>query len=221
MKTHGTDRSRRRARRSDRRQSRRGEPGRRQADARRKGRRSSTVSRSRRATGSLPESSSIVEVPEPEPLLEAEEIEFGVVYEDEHLAVDRQAGRSRGPPGGRVGARGTLAGGLLYRWPRWKGSATTARWGIVHRLDRETSGLLVVALDAEALRRARGQRWASARSPASTWRWSTEPMSRRPGRSMPRWVATPGTRPGSGCDRAGRPARTHYRRTGGLGEAGA
>jgi len=101
-----------------------------------------------------------LEVPEPEPLLEPEEVSFEVRYEDEHLAVvDKPAGLVVHPGAGR--RTGTLAAGLLHRWPGVHGVGDEGRWGIVHRLDRDTSGLLVVALDAAAyagLREAMGRR---------------------------------------------------------------
>ena len=81
--------------------------------------------------------------------LEPEPVPFEVVYEDEHIAViDKPTGIVTHPGAGRSG--GTLAGGLLHRWPKVRGGGAENRWGIVHRLDRETSGLLAIALTAEA-----------------------------------------------------------------------
>ncbi len=83
--------------------------------------------------------------------LVAEAVPFGVLYEDDHLAIiDKPAGVITHPGAGR--RSGTLAAGLLHRWPGIEGVGAADRWGIVHRLDRETSGLLVVALDAAAYR---------------------------------------------------------------------
>ncbi len=97
-----------------------------------------------------------VELPGPAPMLAPEEIPFGVRYEDAHLAVvDKPAGVVVHPGAGR--GPGTLAGGILQRWPQVRGVGEEGRWGIVHRLDRDTSGLLAVALTADAwaaLRRA-------------------------------------------------------------------
>lgn len=91
-----------------------------------------------------------------QPGLLPEDVPFAVRYEDRHLAVvDKPAGVIVHPGAGRVS--GTLAGGILHRWPQVQGVGETDRWGIVHRLDRDTSGLLLVALDGEAwsaLRRA-------------------------------------------------------------------
>ncbi|MDQ3588404.1 MAG: RluA family pseudouridine synthase [Actinomycetota bacterium] len=66
---------------------------------------------------------------------------FGVAYEDEHLlVVDKPAGLVVHPAAGHRGP--TLAGALTGRAV---GGEDPARAGIVHRLDRDTSGLMVVA----------------------------------------------------------------------------
>jgi 23S rRNA pseudouridine1911/1915/1917 synthase len=81
--------------------------------------------------------------------LEPEEIELGVAYEDEHLlVVDKPAGLAVHPGSGR--RTGTLVHGLVGRAA---GGDEASRPGIVHRLDRDTSGLLVVARSEEAHRR--------------------------------------------------------------------
>jgi 23S rRNA pseudouridine1911/1915/1917 synthase len=83
-----------------------------------------------------------LELPEREPLLEREELPLTVVYEDEQLLiVDKPAGLSVHPGAGR--SRGTLANALLDYGAR--GGEAPERPGIVHRLDRDTSGLIVVA----------------------------------------------------------------------------
>jgi 23S rRNA pseudouridine1911/1915/1917 synthase len=89
------------------------------------------------------------EVPAAREPLAPEAISFPVLYEDRHLAVvDKPTGIVTHPGAGAD--RGTLAAGLLHRWPAIRGVGDEGRWGIVHRLDKETSGALVVALDAEA-----------------------------------------------------------------------
>lgn len=78
--------------------------------------------------------------------LEPEAIPLRVLYEDEHLAViDKAAGMVMHPaPGNRTG---TLVHALLYRFGgRLAASTEAARPGIVHRLDKGTTGALVVAL---------------------------------------------------------------------------
>lgn len=85
---------------------------------------------------------------EPEPLA-AEEIELAIVHEDEHLlVVDKPAGLVVHPTRGQT--RGTLVHGLLGRG---LAGGPADRPGIVHRLDRDTSGLLVVTRSQEAHRR--------------------------------------------------------------------
>jgi 23S rRNA pseudouridine1911/1915/1917 synthase len=78
--------------------------------------------------------------PSPEP---PAELSFDVVFEDEHLmVVDKPAGLVTHPAPGHQGP--TLAGALRGRAA---GGPDPQRAGIVHRLDRDTSGLLVVAKD--------------------------------------------------------------------------
>jgi 23S rRNA pseudouridine1911/1915/1917 synthase len=81
--------------------------------------------------------------------LEGDEVPLRIAYDDEHLlVVDKPAGVVVHPaPGVR---RGTLVQGLLAH--RVAGGERD-RPGIVHRLDRDTSGLLVVARSPEAQRR--------------------------------------------------------------------
>ena len=71
----------------------------------------------------------------------AEAVDFRVVYEDvDVLVVDKPAGLVVHPGAGNP--RGTLANGLLQRWPAL---ASVPRAGLVHRLDKDTSGLMMVA----------------------------------------------------------------------------
>ncbi len=84
-------------------------------------------------------------IPEAEPLeLEPEPIPLQVVYEDgDVLIVDKPAGLVVHPAPGHAG--GTLVNALLARGTDYGGIAGVQRPGIVHRLDRDTSGLLMVA----------------------------------------------------------------------------
>ncbi|HZD06107.1 MAG TPA: RluA family pseudouridine synthase [Longimicrobiales bacterium] len=87
----------------------------------------------------------VVDVPPPRSTrIEAEDLPLAVVYEDEDLVVvDKPAGMVVHPaPGHR---RGTLVNALLYRIDDLSGIGGRLRPGIVHRLDKDTSGLLVVA----------------------------------------------------------------------------
>jgi 23S rRNA pseudouridine1911/1915/1917 synthase len=81
--------------------------------------------------------------------LEPQEMDLVVPYEDDHLlVVDKPAGLVVHPAPGH--ARGTLVHGLLAY--DVEGGDEPERPGIVHRLDRDTSGLLVVARSPEAHR---------------------------------------------------------------------
>lgn len=76
-------------------------------------------------------------------------VEFDVAYEDESvIVVDKPAGVVVHPGAGRP--TGTLANGLLSRYPEIADLPWDCRWGIVHRIDRDTSGLLIVARSADA-----------------------------------------------------------------------
>ena len=80
--------------------------------------------------------------------LVAEDVAFDVAFEDEHLiVVDKRAGLVVHPGAGH--RSGTLAAGLLYRFPELEGVGDADRWGIIHRLDRDTSGVLLVARTPE------------------------------------------------------------------------
>ena len=89
-----------------------------------------------------------VELPEVEETeLRAAEVELRVAYDDEHLlVVDKPAGVVVHPAPGH--GHGTLVHGLVEHGVA--GGAEPERPGIVHRLDRDTSGLLVVARSDEA-----------------------------------------------------------------------
>lgn len=87
-----------------------------------------------------------VTVPEPEPAAPAAQaIDLAVVFEDEHLLViDKPAGLVVHPSAGH--ADGTLVNALIaHCGDTLSGIGGVRRPGIVHRLDRDTSGLLVVA----------------------------------------------------------------------------
>lgn len=93
------------------------------------------------------------EAPEPTTAVPDASIELRIAYEDEHLlVVDKQAGLVVHPARGH--ASGTLVNALLGRGGFERAEADESdpaghlRPGIVHRLDKDTSGLLVVAKDA-------------------------------------------------------------------------
>jgi 23S rRNA pseudouridine1911/1915/1917 synthase len=91
--------------------------------------------------------------PEPGPLVVADPaVEFAVVHaDDDVVVVDKPAGLVVHPGAGH--ATGTLAHGLLARFPEIADVGEPDRPGIVHRLDRDTSGLLVVARTEGARRK--------------------------------------------------------------------
>jgi 23S rRNA pseudouridine1911/1915/1917 synthase len=87
-----------------------------------------------------------VSVPEPRPAHnEAQDIALEIVFEDDHLlVVDKPAGMVVHPAAGNFD--GTLVNALLHHCAgRLSGIGGVARPGIVHRIDKDTSGLLVVA----------------------------------------------------------------------------
>jgi 23S rRNA pseudouridine1911/1915/1917 synthase len=82
--------------------------------------------------------------PLPPETLEPEGIALSVIHEDEHvLVLDKPAGLVVHPGAGH--ARGTLAAAVLAHAPGVAGVGGPRRPGVVHRLDKGTSGLLVVA----------------------------------------------------------------------------
>ena len=95
--------------------------------------------------------------PEPPPqTAEPEDIPLNIVYQDEHLAViNKPAGLVVHPAPGHY--TGTLVNALLFHFKDLPDPSENMRPGIVHRLDKETTGLLVVALTTKALRHLSAQ----------------------------------------------------------------
>ncbi len=91
-----------------------------------------------------------VTIPPPAPsAAEPEPLDLEVVYEDETIiGVNKPPGMVVHPAPGRW--QGTLVNALLYHW-KAIGQMGCVRPGIVHRLDRDTSGIIVVAKDWAAL----------------------------------------------------------------------
>ena len=84
-----------------------------------------------------------------EPELEAEHIPLTIVYRDEDIiVVDKPSGLTVHPAPGHPS--GTLVNALLSIAPELAASRDKIRPGIVHRLDKDTSGLLVVARNERA-----------------------------------------------------------------------
>lgn len=86
-----------------------------------------------------------VMLPEPRPLgLVAEDIPLDILYEDEHLLVlNKPAGMVVHPAPGHD--EGTLVHALLHHCQSLSGIGGVQRPGIIHRLDRDTSGVMLVA----------------------------------------------------------------------------
>ncbi len=86
-----------------------------------------------------------IDLPEP-PLVELvpEPIPLSIIYEDDDLVVVNKPAGMVVHPGAGIES-GTLAHALVYHFNTLSGAAGRVRPGIVHRLDKDTSGLLVVA----------------------------------------------------------------------------
>jgi 23S rRNA pseudouridine1911/1915/1917 synthase len=152
----------------------------------------------------------VIESPTPEPgqSLVAEPVTFGVIHEDPALiVVDKPPGLVVHPGAGRSG--GTLAAGLLDRYPELEGVGAEGRWGLVHRLDKDTSGALLVArtqdafdsLTAALARREIGRTYTALVHGEFATETGTidAPIGRDPSR-LTRKAVAPG----------GKPAITHY-----------
>jgi 23S rRNA pseudouridine1911/1915/1917 synthase len=157
-----------------------------------------------------------VEIPAPVPIApRPESIPLAVLYEDRDLlVVDKPAGMPVHPGPGHEGA--TLVNALLAHCPDLTGIEGSLRPGIVHRLDKDTSGLLVVAKNDRAqlalqsqmaARTARKEYLALVQGMPPSHGTIDAPIGRHPGRRKQMAVVA-----------EGRPARTHYRV---LGQAGA
>ena len=91
----------------------------------------------------------------------AEDIPLDIVYEDDHLAIINKAAGMMvhagagaiGPDGEDARNRGTLVNAMLHHFSTLSAVGGEMRPGIVHRLDKETSGLIVVAKNDEAHRK--------------------------------------------------------------------
>jgi len=114
-------------------------------------RRNGTVATSRSARlveGDVVEVDVDLEAPA-EALVPEPGIEFPVVYADDDLIViDKPSGLVVHPGAGNT--TGTLVHGLLARYPEIATVGDPSRPGIVHRLDKDTSGLMLVARSQEA-----------------------------------------------------------------------
>lgn len=89
-------------------------------------------------------------IPPPVPVdLVAEPLPLEIIFEDpDLLVINKSAGMVVHPAAGH--STGTLVHGILYHCPDLEGIGAEKRPGIVHRLDKDTSGLLVVAKNSRA-----------------------------------------------------------------------
>ena len=140
-----------------------------------------------------------------------EAVPLRVVFEDAHvLVVDKPAGMVTHPGAGRID--GTLAAAALAHAPEMAGVGSPRRPGIVHRLDKGTSGLIVLAktqaaydgLTAQLARRTVSRRYLALAQGAMRRAEGTvdAPIGRDP-RSRVRMAIVPEAR--------GKRAVTHYR----------
>jgi len=140
----------------------------------------------------------------------AEDIPIGIVYEDEHLiVVDKPAGLVVHPAPGHPS--GTLVNALLAHPGSLSSVGLPNRPGIVHRLDRDTSGLLVVARRDEvhlSLSAALARREVGRGYLAATW-GRLEPEELTIDRPIAR---DPRDRKRMAVVENGRPSVTHVRR---------
>ena len=79
-----------------------------------------------------------------------ESIDFEVVFEDDSVIVVSKPSGLIVHPGSGI-ANGTLVNGLAAQFPDLREIGDPTRLGLVHRLDKGTSGLLIVARTPEAL----------------------------------------------------------------------
>jgi len=108
-----------------------------------------------------------IQIPPPEPShLVAEDIPLNIVYEDKDLlVVDKPAGLTVHPAPGNP--KHTLVNAILAHFPDLPDSGNSLRPGIVHRLDKDTSGLMLVAKNRQALNNLANQ--FKARSVTKTY----------------------------------------------------
>jgi 23S rRNA pseudouridine1911/1915/1917 synthase len=111
-----------------------------------------TVNGKKTKSSYKPRDGDVIEmVAPPEPVMELvpEDIPLDIVYEDDHMiALNKQSGLAVHPARGNW--TGTLVNGLVYYGQKW--STLNGEWrpGILHRLDKNTTGIMLVAKSDEA-----------------------------------------------------------------------
>ena len=101
-----------------------------------------------------PEEMYTVQIPEPvlhkiEPI----DLSLEILYEDDNLAVIKKPPGIPVHPGSGESSKITLLNGIYHVWNHLKPTPENFRPGIVHRLDMHTEGILIIALNSNALRR--------------------------------------------------------------------
>ena len=134
----------------------------------------------------------------------AQDIPLNIVFEDEHiLVINKPAGMVVHPAAGNW--EGTLLNAILYHVPHAK---DLPRAGIVHRLDKDTSGLLVVAKTLEA--QTSLVRQLQARTVKREYRTIVWGQIWRNGKIDQPIGRHPHSRKKMAINRMGKPAVTHY-----------
>lgn len=152
------------------------------------------------------------------PTMEPEDIPLDIRYEDgDMIAVNKPAGMVVHPGTGHYS--GTLANAVLHHCPDLAGVGGEMRPGIVHRLDKNTSGIMVVAKHDQALRHL--QRQFKQRTVGKKYKALVEgqiqppvalidaPIGRDPTHRKKMTVIVPGSARYQSA--RARPAQTHYR----------
>ena len=147
--------------------------------------------------------------PRPELLARPQDLPLDIVHRDDHiLVVNKAVGMVVHPAPGHPD--GTLVNALLHHLADLSAGGQPLRPGIVHRLDRDTSGLMVIALTEQAHNHLAGQlldRRLGRTYQALAWgRWPQDrgTLTGDIGRH-PRWRQQMAV-----VERGGRPAVTHY-----------
>jgi len=151
-----------------------------------------------------------IDLPSPSPSsIEPEPLPIAILYEDaDLLVIDKAAGMSVHPGAGRRG--GTLVNALLHHCTDLSGIGGIERPGIVHRLDKDTSGVLVVAKNDVAHRALAGQ--FKARTVEKTYEALVWGRPRRPSGVVEGPIGRhPSARVRMAVRPDGRAARTFYR----------
>jgi 23S rRNA pseudouridine1911/1915/1917 synthase len=139
----------------------------------------------------------------------ASDIPLDVVYEDADIAViNKPVGMTVHPGAGHVDD--TLANAAVSRWPLIVSVGEPDRPGIVHRLDRDTSGLMVMALSERAYEGLTKMIWNREITRIYTALVHGVPKPREGVVDAP-IGRDPHHRTRQAVDESGRPSRTHYR----------